>query len=39
MVGWRRQFSGHEFEPTLEDGEEQGSLACCRAWGHKVAHV
>ena len=31
MVGW----SGHEFEQTPEDGEGQGSLACCSPWGHK----
>ena len=24
-----------EFEQTLGDGEEQGSLACCSPWGHK----
>ena len=28
MVGWHHQFNGHEFEQTLEDGEEQESLAC-----------
>ena len=27
--------SGREFEQTPGDGEEQGSLACCSAWGHK----
>ena len=26
MVGWHPQFSEHEFEQTLGDGEEQGSL-------------
>ena len=31
MVGW----NGHEFEQTPEDGEGQGSLACCSPWGHK----
>ena len=25
-------FSGHEFEQTLEDDEGQGSLACCIPW-------
>ena len=30
MVGWHRQFIGHEFEQTLGDSEGQGSLACCR---------
>ena len=28
-------FSGHEFEQTLGDGDGQGSLACCNPWGHK----
>ena len=28
-------FSGHEFEQTLEDDEGQGSLACCSPWGGK----
>ena len=28
-------FFGHELEQTPEDGEEQGSLACCNSWGHK----
>ena len=26
---------GHESEPTLGDGEGQGSLVCCSPWGHK----
>ena len=34
-VGWNHQFSRHEFEQTIGDGEEQGSLACCSPWGHK----
>ena len=29
MVGWHHWVSGHEFEQTLEDGEEQGNLVCC----------
>ena len=32
MVGWHHQLNGHEFE---QDGEGQGSLACCSPWGHK----
>ena len=28
MVGWHHQLDEHEFEQTLGDGEEQGSLAC-----------
>ena len=29
MVEWHHQLNGHEFEQTLGDGEEQGSLAYC----------
>ena len=35
MVGWHHRLNGHEFEQTLGDGEGQGSLVCCSAWGHK----
>ena len=35
LVGWHHGFNGHEFEETLGDGEGQGSLVCCRPWGHK----
>ena len=35
MIGWHHRHNGHEFEQTLEDGEGQGSLACCSPWGHK----
>ena len=35
MVGWYHRLNGHEFEQTPGDSEEQGSLACCRQWGHK----
>ena len=35
MVGWHHWLNGHEFEQTLGDSEGQGSLACCRSWGHK----
>ena len=28
MVGWHHWLNGHEFEQTLGNGEEQGSLAC-----------
>ena len=27
--------SGRELEQALRDAERQGSLACCRPWGHK----
>ena len=40
MVGWHHQLNGHEFEQALEDGEGQGSLACCRPWGsQRVGHA
>ena len=38
MVGWRHQLNRLEFEQTLGDGGEQGSLACvlqsvgCEEW-------
>ena len=32
MVECHHQFSGHEFEQTVRDGEGQGSLACCSSW-------
>ena len=35
MVGWHHLFNGHESEQALEDGEGQGSLACCSPWSHK----
>ena len=28
--GWHHQCNGHELGQTLEDGEGQKSLACCR---------
>ena len=35
MVGWHHSLNGHEFEQTLVDSEEQGSLASCSLWGRK----
>ena len=35
MVGWHHWLNGHEFEQALGVGDGQGSLACCRPWGHK----
>ena len=35
MVGWHHRFTGHEFEQAPEDGEGQGSLACCSPWARK----
>ena len=39
MVGWHHQFNGHECEQVLGDGEEQGSLACCRPWSRKKSNM
>ena len=39
MVGWYHQLNGHESEENPGDSEEQGRLACCRLWGHRVGHV
>ena len=30
--------NGHESEPTLGDGEGQGSLVCCSPWGCRVEY-
>ena len=35
MVGWHHRLDRHEFEQTLGDGEEQGSLVCCSPWASK----
>ena len=35
MVGWHHQLDGHGFEEALGVGDGQGSLVCCRPWGHK----
>ena len=34
-VGWHHWLNGQEFEQTLGDGKEQGSLVCCSPWGQK----
>ena len=36
MVGWHQWT---KFEQALEDGEGQGSLACCSLWDHKESDV
>ena len=28
MIGWHHQLDGHEFEQSLGNSEEQGSLSC-----------
>ena len=39
MVGWHHRLSGHEFEQTLGDSEEQGSLACWLPSGSYVPGI
>ena len=39
VIGCHHWFSGHEFEPTLGDGEGQGSLVCYSPWGHKESDM
>ena len=39
MVGWHHRLSGHEFEQTLGDGEEQGSLVCWLPSGCSVGGI
>ena len=38
MIGWHHRLNGHEFGWTLAVGDGQGSLECCRPWGHRVGH-
>ena len=35
VIGWHHWLNGHEFEQTLGDSEEKGSLVCCSSWGRK----
>ena len=39
MVGWHHWCNGHGCEQVPGDGEGQGSLACCSAWGCKEPDV
>ena len=39
MVGWHHQFNGHEFKQAPGGGDGQGSLECCRSWGHKESDM
>ena len=32
VVGWHHQLNGHDFQQAPDDGEGQGSLACCSSW-------
>ena len=35
MIRWYHWLDGHEFEQALGVGDGQGSLVCCRPWGHR----
>ena len=35
MVEWHNRLNGRKFEQALGDGEGQGGLVCCSAWGCK----
>ena len=39
MVGWHYWLNGREFEQAPGDSEGQGSLVCCRPWGHKESDM
>ena len=39
MVRQHQQLNGHEFEQTLGNGEERGSLACCNPCSHKQLSI
>ena len=39
MVGWLHRLNGRKFEQAPEDGEGQGSLACCSPWGCKESDM
>ena len=39
MVRQHHCTNVHEFEQTLRDSEEQGSLVCCNPWGHKESDM
>ena len=34
-IGWHPQFNGRDFEQTLGDSEEEGSLSRCSLWAGK----
>ena len=39
MVGWHHWLNAREVEQALEDGEGQGSLACCSPRGCKESDI
>ena len=39
MVGWYHELNEREFEQAPGDGDGQGSLVCCSAWGYKESDM
>ena len=39
MVRQHHRLNGHEFEQTLGDNEDQGSLACFSPWGRQESYM
>ena len=39
MVGWHHRLDEHEFEQAPGVDDEEGSLACCSPWVHKVSNM
>ena len=39
MVRCYHRLHAYEFEQAPGVGDEQGSLACCSLWGHRVVHA
>ena len=35
IAEWHHQCNGYELGQTLEDGEQEGGLACCNPWVSK----
>ena len=39
MVGWHHRLDEHEFQQAPGVDDEEGSLACCSPWVHKVSDM
>ena len=39
MAGWHHRLNRHGFAQALGVCDRQGSLACCRPWGHKESDM
>ena len=39
VVGWHHQLNEHDFEQSLGDSEEQGSLGNCSPWGYRESDM